>query len=147
LDELDVAVEGVHGETAAALTILGDAHAAKELWSEALDAYERATRKDPKQARGWFGKAAILARLKRNDEAAEAAAQAVAADKATQIAPKVAATWLQAGVIALGQGDLKGGEAKLRNASELAPKSAAASSRRQRATSRSSPWHRRRRSS
>jgi len=71
---------GVHGETAAALTILGDAHAAKELWSEALDAYSQASQKDPKQARAWFGKAAILARLKRNDEATAATVKAVAAN-------------------------------------------------------------------
>ncbi len=70
----------VHGESAEALTALGDAHAAKALWSEALDAYERATRKEPKQARAWFGQAAILHRLKRDDEAATAAAKAVAAD-------------------------------------------------------------------
>ncbi len=71
---------GVHGETAAALVVLGDAHAAKELWAEAIEAYGRATEKDPRQARGWFGKAVVLARLQRNDEAAEAAAKAVAAD-------------------------------------------------------------------
>jgi len=71
---------GVHGETAAALTILGDAHAAKELWAEALDAYDQATQKDPKAARSWFGRAVILARLKRNDEASVAASKAVAAD-------------------------------------------------------------------
>ncbi|RMF78217.1 MAG: tetratricopeptide repeat protein, partial [Nitrospirae bacterium] len=49
-----------------------------------------------------------------------------AADRATEIAPNLAAAWLQAGVLHLAQGDLKGGEARLRKATELDPKSAVA---------------------
>ena len=93
---------GVHGETADALTILGDGHAAKELWAEALDAYDQATQKDPKAARAWFGKAAILHRLKRDDEAAVAAAKAVEAD------PHFGRAYLLQAALAEQAGDRKG---------------------------------------
>jgi len=100
--ELLAGYMGVHGESAAALTIVGDGHADKELWAEALDAYDRATQKDAQAARAWFGKAAILARLKRDDEAAVAAAKAVAAD------PHFGRGYLLQATLAEQAGDRKG---------------------------------------
>ena len=70
----------VHGETAEALTVLGDAHAAKRLWSEALEAYDLALSNAPDNASALLGKASVLATLKRNTEAAEAAEHAIQAD-------------------------------------------------------------------
>jgi len=70
----------VHGEVPAALVLVGHAHAAKKLWSEALQAYELALGKDAADAQAWLGKAAVLAQLKRNDEAMAAAARAAELD-------------------------------------------------------------------
>ena len=92
----------VHGETADALTVLGAAHAAKKLWSEALDCYDRAVSKAPDDARAWFGKASVLATLKRNDEAAEAADRAIQAD------PHLGAAYLLRANLAYLANDLEG---------------------------------------
>jgi len=70
----------VHGEVPAALVLVGHAHAAKKLWSEALQAYDLALEKDASNAQAWLGKASVLAQLKRNDEAMAAAARAAEAD-------------------------------------------------------------------
>jgi hypothetical protein len=46
----------VHGETTEALTILEDAHAAKRLWSESLEAYDLVLSNAPDNASALLGK-------------------------------------------------------------------------------------------
>jgi putative PEP-CTERM system TPR-repeat lipoprotein len=92
--EILSAYMAAYGETASALVLVGDGHAQKHLWTEALDAYERALRQDSVAAQAWLGKARVLASLRRRDEAIAAAHAASEAD------PHLGAAWILQGELA-----------------------------------------------
>lgn len=102
----------VHGETPAALVLVGHGYAAKKLWSEALQAYDLALVKDAANAQAWLGKASVLAQWKRNDEAMAAATRAAEAD------PHLGGAHMIIAVLARAAGDLDAAHAAYKRALE-----------------------------